>query len=80
MESSTVTVKGQITIPVRIRRQLGIKAGDKVELVEEGGRVYLVRREDRPEAAFGLFKATTAATLEEIEQAIAEDWARHGRP
>lgn len=79
MKSSVVTVKGQITIPVMIRRRLGIKAGDQVEFVEEGGKVYLVRKEDRPEAAFGLFKATKSATLEEIEQAIAEGWARHGR-
>lgn len=31
---STVTRKGQVTIPIEIRRRLGIEVGDQVEFVE----------------------------------------------
>lgn len=42
MELAKVTSKGQITIPISIRRRLGIKEGSKVLFMEEHGRVYLV--------------------------------------
>lgn len=41
MELAKVTSKGQITIPIEIRRKLGIKEGSKVLFLEEGGRIYL---------------------------------------
>ena len=41
MEVARLTTKGQITIPVQIRKKLNIKEGDKVLfLEEENGRVY----------------------------------------
>ena len=42
MELAKVTSKGQVTIPVEIRRKLGIKNGDKVLFIEESGRVYMM--------------------------------------
>ena len=42
MELAKVTSKGQVTIPVEIRRKLGIKNGDKVLFMEESGRVYMM--------------------------------------
>lgn len=42
MELAKVTSKGQVTIPVEIRRKLGIKNGDKVLFMEEGGRIYMM--------------------------------------
>lgn len=42
MELAKVTTKGQITIPIEIRRKLGIKNGDKVLFLEESGRIYLM--------------------------------------
>ncbi len=39
---ATVTSKGQITIPIKIRRHLGIKAKDKVVfVVDDNGDVWL---------------------------------------
>jgi len=35
---STITAKGQITLPAAIRRQLGLVPGDRVRLRLEGGR------------------------------------------
>jgi antitoxin PrlF len=33
---STISSKGQVTVPVEVRKQLGIKQGDKVSFVIEG--------------------------------------------
>ncbi|MFA7621936.1 MAG: AbrB/MazE/SpoVT family DNA-binding domain-containing protein [Aminobacteriaceae bacterium] len=42
MELAKITSKGQITIPVSIRRKLGVKKGDKVLFFEEAGRIYIL--------------------------------------
>lgn len=41
MELAKVTSKGQITIPIAIRRALGIREGDKILFMEEEDRVIL---------------------------------------
>lgn len=41
MELAKVTSKGQITIPIEIRRKLGIKEGSKVLFIEDAGRIYI---------------------------------------
>jgi len=38
---SKVTSKGQVTIPVEMRRQLGIKEGDKVLFINNGKNIIL---------------------------------------
>ena len=35
MELAKVTSKGQVTIPIDIRRKLGVKEGDKILFMEE---------------------------------------------
>ena len=37
-----MTSKGQVTIPVEIRKKLGIKNGDKVLFIEDAGRIYMM--------------------------------------
>jgi AbrB family looped-hinge helix DNA binding protein len=39
MELAKITSKGQITIPVQIRKKLKLKEGDKVYFYEEKGKV-----------------------------------------
>jgi len=41
---STVTAKGQITIPVEIRRLLKFKSHDKIAFILEGDHVRLTRK------------------------------------
>ncbi len=79
MNRSSLTVKGQLTVPVRIRKRLGLNAGDRVGFVEEDGRVFLVKRDDRVSAAFGLLKAQRGVSLQAIEQSIREGRSRRGR-
>ena len=42
MDLAKITSKGQITIPIDIRRKLGVKEGDKVLFVEEAGKIYIL--------------------------------------
>lgn len=39
--SSTISSKGQITVPQEIRKRLGLQAGDRVEFVMEDGRTVI---------------------------------------
>jgi len=34
-------MRGQITIPSQIRKRLGVKDGDKVVFIEDGGRIIM---------------------------------------
>jgi AbrB family looped-hinge helix DNA binding protein len=43
MTEVSVTRKGQITIPVKLRRKFGIEEGSRVEVLEEGG-VIVIRK------------------------------------
>ena len=42
MELAKVTSKGQITIPIDIRKKLGIREGDKILFMEENDRVIMM--------------------------------------
>ena len=58
--SSTVSSKGQITIPIEVRHRLGLREGDRVEFVLEEGRTVLrpARTERNPfEAYVGVLPA-----------------------
>ena len=41
MELAKVTSRGQITLPLAIRRKLDVKEGDKVVFYEENGRIVI---------------------------------------
>lgn len=40
-DTATVTTKGQLVIPARLRRRLGIRKGTLVSFTEENGRLLL---------------------------------------
>ena len=40
MEVAKISSKGQITIPVSVRKKLRLKSGDKIVIQEENGRFY----------------------------------------
>ncbi len=52
--SSTISSKGQVTVPIEVRRRLGLQSGDRVEFVFEDGHTVLrpARAEKNPFAAF----------------------------
>jgi len=66
MEIVTLNDKGQVTIPLRIRKSKGLKKGMKVALIEIGERIELVAMpEDLVEGLTGLGKKLPG--IEEIE-------------
>ncbi len=79
MLNSSMTTKGQVTIPAQLRERLGLKPGDKVAFLESDGKIILQRLENRVEAAFGLIKSTKSATLAEIDEVIKQTRADRAR-
>jgi AbrB family looped-hinge helix DNA binding protein len=52
--SSTISSKGQVTVPIEVRHRLGLREGDRVEFVFEDGRTVLRpgRQETNPFDAY----------------------------
>ena len=53
MEMAKVTSKGQITIPVSIRRRLGIEEGDKLLFIDRPNGVLIVNPDMMPSGEAG---------------------------
>jgi len=78
MPESTLTSKGQITIPKAVRERLHLETGDTVYFdVREDGTVILVPRNEPVEAFVGLLKGKAKRrrplTVEEMNPASADD-------
>lgn len=73
MEFSTVTVsgKGQICIPTKIRERTGIKKGETLVIFEEGCRITL---ESASEVRRRLKAIQNSETLIASEKSLAKDW------
>ena len=72
MIESSITKKGQTTLPKPVRETLGVQAGDRVRYVISNGevRILAVRPISR---LFGMLQHNgPAVTLEAMEQAIAD--------
>jgi len=78
MSTATLTTKGQITIPVDIRRALDVEAGDRVEFVQvEPGRFELIAATRSVRELKGRFgKPDRTVSIEEMNTAIAEQATR----
>ncbi|QBF34286.1 type II toxin-antitoxin system PrlF family antitoxin [Thalassococcus sp. S3] len=77
MHESTLTSKGQTTLPKHVRQALNLKPGDKLRyLVLDDGEVRLLRMRPVTELAGRLRSTRAPVTLEEMEEAIAEGAAR----
>jgi AbrB family looped-hinge helix DNA binding protein len=72
MQTSTLTSKGQVTIPAELRKKLGLEPGDQVGFVLDTEGLRVVPREHRIEAAFGLCQAKVSVTDEDMERVIRE--------
>lgn len=65
MDAAYVTTKGQLVIPARIRRKLGIKPGTKVCFVERGGEIiFQPVTKEYIRSVCGMFKSTASVTQE----------------
>ena len=68
----TITSKGQMTLPIEIRRKLGLKTGDKLDLyLREDGRVEMIPLSKSIQSLKGILsKPKRRLSLEEIEQSL----------
>ena len=75
---TVVTRKGQVTVPVEIRRELGLRQGDKVAFVVDEGAVRLIRKGSVVQRTAGALKSrkrplTAEQLRESAERAVAEE-------
>jgi antitoxin PrlF len=75
MASATVTSKGQITIPKKVRQTLRLGPGDRVEfLIEKGGKISVRPGKADVSDLKGLLRrrGRRAVSLAEMDAAIAK--------
>lgn len=89
MSISTITSKGQITLPKDVRDHLGVREGDRLDFViGADGAVCLIPLSGSVRRLRGLFRraGAPAATLAEIDESIENELAdddlriRSGKP
>lgn len=76
MTHSTLTSKGQTTLPARIREALHIKAGDRI-LYEIKGDAVVIRAHPGAMAVFGSLKPApdkAKVPFKEARRAAREEW------
>ena len=74
MAAATITSKGQITIPVRVRAALGVEAGDRLEFVElKKGQFAIVAATRSLKELKGMFQGRRSkpVSIKEMNSAIA---------
>lgn len=80
---STISSKGQVTVPADVRRQLGVEAGDQITFVTtDDGKVEIQPVRYTLESVIGSIEALPGETADldlEIERATAEEAARKMR-
>ena len=72
--SSTISSKGQITVPQRIRERLGVSAGDRVEFVIDGDKTLIrpVREVTNPFSKYAGVLGTFSGGKKEINEWLDE--------
>ena len=63
MEVAKITTRGQITIPIDIRKKLGVRDGDKVVFIEDQGRIVVA---NAAKIAFANLRAGFAGEAERL--------------
>ena len=79
MASATVTSKGQITIPAKVRQTLGLGTGDRVEFVEIAkNQSAIVPAKGSVQELRGLYRGrvTKPVSIEDMHRAIAKGASR----
>ena len=79
MPTSTITSKGQTTIPKSVRERLNLQAGDRVEFVIQDDRTVLLKPATIDVSALkGLLRRpdTKPVSLEHMKQAVKRRFRR----
>lgn len=72
-KTTTVTSKGQVTIPSEIRDYMDVKTGDQLLFVRDAGRVYIERLPGKAtsDEVFGILDRPGQSTLD-VDRARAQ--------
>lgn len=76
MDANKITSKGQVTIPQKLRKMLGVRPGDKIvfEAIDDG-KVLIRKIDSRVSlAAYLKNRIPKSATDQEIDDAINHGW------
>jgi antitoxin PrlF len=78
MAASTLTSKGQTTIPIKVRNHLKLRPGDKIEFViERDGKVVLTPKNVDVRQLRGMLgRAKHHLTIEQMDEAIRSRFGR----
>jgi AbrB family looped-hinge helix DNA binding protein len=71
MRLSSITSKGQVTIPAEIRKSLHLATGQKVKFSCQNNVITIVPVDNNINSAFGLLKSSKSVSLIEMDEAIA---------
>ncbi len=79
MQTSKITTKGQVTIPQKLRKLLGVRPGDKITFEASDDGKVLIRKIDCRVSLAGYLKdrIIKQATDQEIDDAINHGWKNH---
>lgn len=69
---STITSKGQVTVPAEVRKRLGITRGEKIAFLIEGDDVRLKPVRYTLESVFGSVPALPGQETDDFEDQIEE--------
>jgi AbrB family looped-hinge helix DNA binding protein len=77
MKTAKITSRCRVTIPIEIRRKLGLKPGDRVRFIQgENGEYILKPKTGSIMDLAGCVRWTgKPVTIEEINETIAKGWA-----
>lgn len=72
MQSTSVTSKGQVTIPKEVRQKMGIRAGSKIDFVVVNDHIEMrvsSRPVDAGDGGFGMLKSKRPALPADLDPA-----------
>ncbi len=72
MLASNITSKGQVTLPAAIRKQLNLKAGDRIVFTLEGNKIIAEPVTDDVSSLFGTINTNKTVSLEQMDEVIAK--------
>jgi len=80
MHASKITTKGQVTIPQKLRRLLGVRPGDKISFESTDDGQVIIKKIDCRRSLAGKLRnqISSQASDRDIDQAIKNGWGNLG--